>query len=157
MPAIVLDVESDRGDGDAEHDRQRQNCPPACHDKQQEQVSGEKPGENRGGFEIHLRAVTALASGLFEIRIHALAQFVDESIAGGEFQIGLCLLHNRLIVTSEYLIELFALVSDALPEKAGRPRRIAALPIVITRRLVSAAAISTAASTFAAAVAAKAA
>src|SRR5947209_11579351 len=88
MPAIVLNVETNSGDRQPNHDGQRHYGPPARCDEDKQEVSRGEPCDDRRGLKIHLEIIALAATGLLEIRINAVAQLADKTVAAGEFNRG---------------------------------------------------------------------
>ena len=86
MSGVVLDVEPDGGDRQAEHERQGDDGPPTGRDEQEQQVGCGEPGKNARGLEVHLRAVAAGPAGFFEVGVDPAAQLAQEAVAGIEFK-----------------------------------------------------------------------
>ena len=86
MPAVVLDIEPDRGHRQAQRHDQRQGHPPRCGEKHQQRVRRREPAQNNRGFEVHSRAIAGLPPDAGKILIDAASHGMVEFVVAGERQ-----------------------------------------------------------------------
>src|SRR3954454_22593738 len=88
MAAIMLNIEPDRCQGESQNRRQWDDQPCAVHDKKKDKKCSEKPGQDRGGLEIHLWAIATRLAGLFKVGFHPASKLENKTVAAVELQIG---------------------------------------------------------------------
>jgi len=84
MPAVVLYVEANCGDGQAKSCRQRQSLPPGVRYKNKQQIETGKDAQNNSRLQIHRRAIAWTAAGTTEIVIDSSPHLFMKRIVSAE-------------------------------------------------------------------------
>jgi hypothetical protein len=87
VPAIVLDIESDRRRRQPQRNRQGESLPPRRHHEYEKYIGCHKPTENERGLEVHLRTVAPRLFRPSKVLIDAPANRAMKSITDAELQL----------------------------------------------------------------------
>ena len=86
MPPVVLNAESDAGQGDSQRNRQWQGLPPVSRPKHQQHVGSHRPSKNGRAFQVHLNTISSSPTGANKQLVNTLAKHLQKCVVRSEFK-----------------------------------------------------------------------